>query len=70
MSWTLDSGASYPMTHNKKCLHNIRKHYEIISFADGGTVRSECIGTYIGYINENKIVLKKCIVHPSFLKGI
>jgi len=70
MSWTLDSGASYHMTHNKKCLHNIRKHYEIISFADGGTVRSECIGTYIGYINENKIVLKNVLYIPSFKRNL
>ena len=40
ISWTLDSGASYHMTHNLGCLQNIRKHQEIISFADGGTVKS------------------------------
>jgi len=35
----LDSRASYHMTHNLGCLHNIHKYQEIIFFADGGTMK-------------------------------
>ena len=66
ISWTLDSGASYHMTHNLECLHNIHKHQESISFADGGTVKSKYIGTFTRYINENKIILKNILYIPSF----
>ena len=70
ISWTLDSGASYHMTHNLGCLHNIHKHQEIISFADGGTVKSKYIGTFTGYINENKITLKNVLYIPSFKRSL
>lgn len=53
------------MKTKQEC-HNILKHQEIISFANGGTIKYKYINTFIGYINENKIVLKKCIIYSNF----
>ena len=55
IQWTLDSGASYNMTHNKNCLSNIKEHKEKVYFADCSFVESKYIGTFIGYINKNKV---------------
>ena len=70
ISWTLDSGASYHMTHNLKCLENIQKHNELITFADGETVESKYKGTYTGFINESKIILKDVLYIPSFKRSL
>ncbi|KAG4105505.1 hypothetical protein H8356DRAFT_1405855 [Neocallimastix lanati (nom. inval.)] len=43
IQWTLDSGASYNMTHNKNCLSNIKEHKEKVYFADGSFVESKYI---------------------------
>jgi len=43
ISLTLDSGESYHMTRNLENLKDIKKHKEILTFADGGTVESELL---------------------------
>ena len=58
------------MTHDIKCLKNYHKYDEVITFANGDTVTSEYIGTYIGYINECKIVLKNVLYIPSFKRSL
>ena len=71
IQWTLDSGASYNMTHNKNCLSNIKEHKEKVYFADGSFVESKYIGTFIGYINEkNKIKFKVVLYIPEFKKSL
>jgi len=37
-----------------------KKYNKKIYFANGEFVKSKYIGTYHGYINDNKISLKKC----------
>eukprot|EP00833_Pecoramyces_ruminatium_P010547 jgi/Orpsp1_1/1184579/evm.model.c7180000090085.1 len=68
--WTLDSGATFHMTGNINCLTNVRKFNRIIYFPNGGYVRSKNIGDYIGYVNNNKIVLKDVLYIPVFKKSL
>eukprot|EP00833_Pecoramyces_ruminatium_P003371 jgi/Orpsp1_1/1177403/evm.model.c7180000061324.1 len=58
------------MTHNLKCLHNIRKHQELISFADGGTVKSKYICAFIGIINEKDSFKKNVLYIPTFKRNL
>ena len=70
IQWTLDFGASYNMTHNLDCLSDIQKHKERVYFADGSFVESKYIGTFIGYINENKIKFKDVLYIPEFKRSL
>jgi len=54
------------MTYNKNCLQNIKPHREKIFFPNGIYVETKFKDTYIGYINENKIILKNVYYIPSF----
>ena len=58
------------MTHNLKSLINIKNHVEKINFADGGTVESTYKGTYVGFINEFKIILKDVLHIPTFKRSL
>jgi len=66
LSWTLDSGASYHMTHNKSMLTNIKNIY----FANRSTIKSKLIGQYIGYINDEKIILNDVLYIPTFRRSL
>ena len=68
--WTLDSGATYHMTGNLRCLSNIRKHNRKIYFPNGDCVRSKFKGDYIGYINKQKIILKDVLYVPIFKRNL
>jgi len=69
-SWTLDSGTTYHMTGDLECLSNITKFNKRIYFANGENVKSKFIGTYKGYINDNKINLKNVLYVPVFKRNL
>jgi len=58
------------MTQNKNCLNNIKEHKEKVYFADGSFVESKYIGTFIGYINENKVKFKDVLYIPEFKRSL
>jgi len=69
-AWILDSGTTYHMTGDLSCLSNISKFNREIYFANGESVKSKFIGTYNGYINDNKITLKNVLFVPVFKKNL
>jgi len=69
-TWTLDSGTTYHMICDPNLLSNYKKHNRRIYFANGEYVKCRGIGTYIGYINDNKITLKNVLYVPSFKKNL
>ena len=69
-SWTLDSGTSYHMTGNLEILDDVQECNSKIRFANGDHVVAEGIGTYHGYINDNKIKLKNVLYIPVFRKNL
>jgi len=69
-AWTLDSGTTYHMTGDLECLSNITKFNKRIYFANGENVKSKFIGTYKGYINDNKINLKNVLYIPVFKRNL
>ncbi len=68
--WTLDSGASYHMTNNKENLIDTRDYKVNIHFANGGMVKTELMGKYVGLINNKKIVLNDVLYVPSFKRSL
>jgi len=70
IAWTLDSGTSYHMTGDLNILDDIKEFKAKIKFADGNCVITNKIGTYNGYINDNKIKLTKVLYVPSFQKNL
>jgi len=48
------------MTGDINWILDINKYNKKIYFANGEFVKSKYIGTYHGYINDNRISLKKC----------
>jgi len=69
-SWTLDSGTTYHMTGDLNCLLDKKKYNKKIFFANGDFVKSKFIGTYKGYVNDNKIKLKNVLYVPEFKKNL
>jgi len=69
-AWTLDSGTTYHMTGDLDCLSDLNKFNKRIYFANGESVKSKYIGTYKGYINDNKINLKNVLYVPVFKKNL
>eukprot|EP00833_Pecoramyces_ruminatium_P010680 jgi/Orpsp1_1/1184712/evm.model.c7180000090672.1 len=68
--WTLDSGASYHMTGNLKLLTEIENFKKRIFFPDGDSVLCEKKGTYNGYINNKRFILKNVLYVPVFKKNL
>jgi len=68
--WTIDSGASMHITHQFNTLHNVKPHYEIVTFANGDKVQSTYIGDFEGYINNTKISLKNVLFIPEFKRNL
>ena len=66
----MDSGSSIHITHQINLLHNIKPHYELVSFANGDTTQSTHIGDFEGYINNNKISLHKVLFIPDFKRNL
>ena len=58
------------MTGDLECLSNITKFNKRIYFANGKNVKSKFIGTYKGYINDNKINLKNVLYVPVFKRNL
>ena len=68
--WTLDSGTTYHMTNQLENLHNVKECNKVIKFANGGNVIATHIGTYVGFVNKNKITLKNVLYIPVFKRSL
>jgi len=58
------------MTHNKNILTNIKNININIYFANGSTIKSKLISQYIGYINDEKIILNDVLYIPIFKRSL
>ena len=56
--WVLDSGASISITNSILSLINIRKCEISISLANGKEIISNYIGDFVGFVNNDKFILK------------
>ena len=68
--WIIDSGASTHITNHANSLINKKHHEETIMFANGKKIKSTCIGDFVGYINDHKIILKNVLLVPAFKRNL
>jgi len=65
--WILDSGASISTINDIKFLTNIKKCKTKILLANGKEVLSEFCGDFVGFINNNKFILKN-VYYSRYIK--
>ena len=58
------------MTNNKNILNNVKECNVIIKFANGNFTRGTHIGTYVGYVYNNKVTLRNVIYVPDFQRSL
>ena len=58
------------MINNKNFLTDTIKFNVNIYFANGGHVRSELKGKFVGYFNNNKIILNNVLYVPEFKRNL
>jgi len=69
-SWILDSGASLHITNSISSLKNLKYCNENIVLPNGNIVTSHKCGDFIGYLNNNKFVLRNVHFVPHITKNI